>query len=93
MPGHSRITRRLGNLSSQLAAGTAASGAAASAAEESELPPVGSGPGGQGFGPRAKAQPPHFACDDLAGAMAFFEKEGYVSTHAAPPQLDFRGNS
>ena len=48
------------------------------AAAVEELPEAGSGPGGQGFGPRATESPPHFACDELEAAIAFFEEMGYV---------------
>ena len=62
-----RVNRRLRALTAQLAA-----------AAVEELPEAGSGPGGQGFGPRATESPPHFACDELEAAIAFFEEMGYV---------------
>ena len=75
----SSATNRLRSISRQLAASSQPSAAAdeRNGFGDGQLV-VGSGPGGQGFGPRSTVQPPHFACDDLAGAMAFFEKEGYV---------------
>ena len=62
-------SRRLRSLNAHLAA---------SAVEEEQLPIVGSGPGGQGFGPRSATQPPHFECSDIAGALEFFQREGFV---------------
>lgn len=63
-----------------LLAGTAAAAAA------QEFPEAGTGPGGQGFGPRSRTQPPHFACADIAGAKEFFDREG-VSTSAHTTRL------
>ena len=50
----------------------------------------GEGPGGQGMGPRADAQPPHFGCADVEAALEFFKAMGYVVFKEAlsPAQLE-----
>lgn len=59
---------------------------AAAAAAEVVLPEAGTGPGGQGFGPRSNTQPPHFDCEDIEGAKEFFDREGVsVLRHADTP--------
>ena len=67
---------------------------AAAGAEQAEIPTPGTGPGGQGFGPRATDQPPHFTCSDLAGALAFFKEQGYVifADALSPGQLTHINN-
>jgi ectoine hydroxylase-related dioxygenase (phytanoyl-CoA dioxygenase family) len=63
----SSTIRRLRQISRELAGDDPAAG-----------PEAGSGPGGQGFGPRAATQPPHFAPSDVDSAVKFFDREGYV---------------
>jgi hypothetical protein len=81
MPFRTTVNRRIRALSAHLIAAAA-----------EELPQVGSGPGGQGFGPRASQQPPKFDPTDPEAAAEFFNAEGYcvvenVLTEAEIQQL------
>ncbi len=81
MTFHTTAGRRIRALSTHL-----------TAAAVEELPQVGSGPGGQGFGPRASQQPPKFDPADSEAAVEFFNAEGYcvvenVLTEAEIQQL------
>lgn len=87
-------TRRLSAVSQQIIAPGAAREVIEPRIRRREVPrdaSQGAGPGGQGWGPRAAARPPHFRPDQPTEAAEFFNAEGYcvIQDTLAPGDVSF----